>query len=91
MATATKDCTLSITAVNPLAITSPATLPDGVQGQAYATQLDAAGGVTPYTWAVVAGVLPAGLALDPTTGAITGTPSEGGVFSFTVQVTDARG
>jgi hypothetical protein len=42
-------------------------------------------------WSVSAGTLPAGLTLNPDTGEITGTPTEGGDYSFTVKLTDAAG
>jgi len=38
-----------------------------------------------------AGVLPAGLTLNAATGALTGTPTTAGAFSFTVRATDANG
>ena len=51
--------------------------------------LTAAGGVAPYTWAITAGSLPAGLALDPATGIISGVPNgAAGTSSFTVTVSD---
>ena len=46
------------------------------------------GGTAPYTFSIV-GTLPAGLSLNPSNGAITGTPTASG--SFSVQVTDALG
>jgi choice-of-anchor A domain-containing protein len=46
------------------------------------------GGTAPYSYSVV-GTLPAGLTLNATTGAVTGTPTAAG--SFSVQVTDAIG
>jgi hypothetical protein len=46
------------------------------------------GGKSPYTFSVV-GTLPAGLTLNTTTGAVTGTPTAAG--SFKVQVKDATG
>jgi hypothetical protein len=49
------------------------------------------GGTGPYAWSISVGSLPTGLALDPTTGAITGTPSAAGPATFTVTVTDADG
>jgi hypothetical protein len=64
------------------------TLPVGTVATPYSTTLSALGGVLPYTWAVTAGSLPTGLSLSAS-GAITGTPSSPGNFSFTVQVTDA--
>jgi hypothetical protein len=46
------------------------------------------GGVAPYTFSVV-GTLPQGLALNPSNGEVTGTPTVAG--SFTIKVTDALG
>jgi hypothetical protein len=46
------------------------------------------GGLAPYTFSVV-GTMPAGLTLNTTTGAVTGTPTAAG--SFSVQVKDALG
>ncbi len=73
-----------------LAITTTS-LPNGVVGTAYPTAaLAASGGTTPYSWQVTVGSLPAGLTLNPSTGAITGTPTgPGGSSSFTVTVTDS--
>lgn len=85
-ATATKAFTLVVTA--PLAI-STASLPGGSVGTAYSATLAATGGTSPYTWSLSAGTLPAGLSLNATTGAITGTPTVGGTSSFTVRVTDS--
>jgi hypothetical protein len=50
-------------------------LPNGQTGAAYSSTLAATGGVSPYTWSLTSGTLPAGLTLDASTGAITGTPS----------------
>jgi hypothetical protein len=43
------------------------------------------------TYSVGTGALPAGLSLDPTTGAITGNPTTSGTFNFAVYATDAWG
>ncbi len=67
---------------------SPATLANARVGAVYAATLTGVGGTAPYTFAVTAGSLPAGLSLS-TAGAFSGTPTAGGVFSFTVTVTDA--
>ena len=72
-----------------LAITT-SVLPQGVVGTLYPeTVLGAAGGTSPFTWAVIAGSLPAGLSLDAATGTITGTPTTVDTSTFTVSVTDS--
>jgi hypothetical protein len=63
-------------------------LPSGTVGTPYSATLSASGGTLPYTWAITAGLLPSGLSLS-SSGAITGTPSTTGSYSFTVQVTDS--
>ena len=80
--------TLTVTA--PTITLSPTTLPGGVKGIAYpATTLTAAGGTAPYTVTVTTGTLPAGLTLSPS-GVLSGTPTAGGAFTFTVTATDAN-
>ena len=83
-------CNNSVTVVGPPAITPP-TLPPGTVGTAYAQLLTATGGAGgPYTFAVSTGALPAGLTLSPE-GALGGTPTTPGTFSFTIAATDAAG
>lgn len=86
----TADARVSLTIDGPMVITTKA-LPPAISGQSYsAAPLKAYGGVTPYTWSISAGSLPSGLALDPATGQLSGTPSGGnGNSSFTVKVSDA--
>jgi Putative Ig domain len=55
---------------------------------ALASALFASGGIQPYTWSVVAGALPPGLALPKRENTISGTPTTAGTFTFTVRVTD---
>jgi uncharacterized protein (TIGR03437 family) len=79
--------TLAI-AAPPLTISAGASLPNGIVGSPYPSQLiTAAGGTGPYTFQAT-GTLPAGLSLD-TSGQITGTPTAAGSSSFTVTVTDS--
>ena len=87
--TASKQFTLAVT--SNLAIATASALPDATAGSSYARSLSASGGVPPYIWTVKTGSLPPGLALDPATRAITGTPTANGTFAFTLQVTDASG
>ena len=64
-------------------------LPFGTTGAAYNQTLTAVGGSKPYTWSVSSGALPAGLALNPSSGVVSGTPTTTGTSTFTVQVKDA--
>ena len=82
--TATRQYHLAIAPPPPAVMT--ASLPNGVQGQAYSQQLSAAGGVGVYTWTTVSGSWPSGLSLSPA-GLVSGTPSVSGTFSVAVQVT----
>ncbi len=70
-------------------ITSAA-LSGGEVGEPYAVTPTATGGTAPLTWSVSTGSLPAGLTLNPSTGAVTGTPTASGSFTFSLQVTDAN-
>ena len=63
-------------------------LPDGTAGTAYSATLSATGGTSPYTWSVVSGQLAPGLTLS-SQGAISGTPSSSGQFSFSAQARDS--
>nr|WP_307369069.1 putative Ig domain-containing protein [Brevundimonas sp. SORGH_AS_0993] len=67
---------------------SPLSLPDGQAGAAYGQTLNSTGGVTPYLYTISEGALPAGLTLNATTGAISGTPTAQGAFHFAAKVTD---
>jgi len=72
-----------------LVITTP-WLSMGTVGVAYTHSLTATGGTPAYTWAVVGGVLPAGLSLN-SAGTFSGTPTYYGLWTFQVQVTDSVG
>lgn len=74
--------------LTPLAITTTS-LPSAVLGTAYSAALAASGGTPAYTWGLASGALPPGLLLAATTGAISGTPTSDGTYSFTVRVTDS--
>ncbi len=94
-ATDTNGCTGSqsytvIVSDCPAITVNPATLPSGLAGASYSQTITATGGATPHTFSVSAGTLPAGLTLT-TGGALSGTPTTAGVFTFTVRATDANG
>lgn len=65
-----------------------AVLPPGTVGRSYAATLAAHGGVAPYHW-LADDLLPPGVALDPDTGRITGTPTAAGETRFGVTVSDS--
>jgi hypothetical protein len=69
---------------------SPASLPAATAGTAYSQTLTASGGTAPYTYAVSAGALPAGMTLS-IAGVISGTPTAAGSFNVTVTAMDSSG
>ena len=71
-------------------IVTTSSLPNGTTGQSYSAMVGATGGLAPYSWSVITGSLPSGLALNAATGGITGTPTTQGTSSFTMQVTDGQ-
>jgi hypothetical protein len=96
--TATDSATTPNTITGPVVITVQpiqkltltGTLPNATVNVAYTQTLHAAGGLAPYTYAITAGALPAGLSMS-TDGVISGTPTAVGASSFTVTATDSEG
>jgi len=82
---------LSIAASSALSIDTPPILASGSAGASYNQPLAALGAVPPLAWSLFSGILPTGLSLNPGNGAISGTPTQVGSFSFSVQVKDATG
>jgi hypothetical protein len=68
---------------------SPSTLPAGAAGVSYSQTITSSGGTGPYTYAVTSGALPAGLTLA-SGGGLTGIPTFGGSYNFSVTATDAN-
>jgi len=64
-------------------------LSNGTVNITYSATLIANGGTLPYAWAIASGSLPGGLALNMATGAIAGTPTNAGTFTFTARVSDS--
>lgn len=78
----------SIGIASGIAITNAETLPAATPNVAYSVTLTAAGGSAPYTWTTILGLLPPGLTLNSTSGAISGTPTTPGTYQFTIRVQD---
>ncbi|MFB3850935.1 MAG: putative Ig domain-containing protein [Acidobacteriota bacterium] len=82
--------TLTINPPCPTIYISSTLLPDGKVGEPYFETLTSNGGAFPYTYTVSSGSLPPGITLTAI-GELTGTPTAGGQYNFTVQLTDANG
>jgi hypothetical protein len=75
--------------VAPQLTVTPSSIPNATLGTAIsAVQLTAAGGTPPYQWQ--SATVPPGLSLA-LNGTLSGTPSAGGTFQFTVYVVDSNG
>jgi Putative Ig domain/Bacterial Ig domain len=76
-------------AAGPLSVVTTGDLTPAQVNVDYSFTLVANGGTPPYSWSVLSGALPAGLALNQTTGVISGKPTAAGTFTLVVQVRDA--
>jgi large repetitive protein len=91
-----RNITLTVTNITAITVTGTGNaLVFGNVGTAYSQTLTATGGTGAITWSLLGGsfpsFLPPGLSLDPNTGIISGTPTAGGFFNFTVVATDSAG
>ncbi|MBV8818559.1 MAG: putative Ig domain-containing protein, partial [Acidobacteriaceae bacterium] len=59
-----------------------------IAGQPYSGTFTASGGQPPYTFSLISGVLPSGIRLNATTGAVSGSSSAIGNYNYSVQVAD---
>jgi photosystem II stability/assembly factor-like uncharacterized protein len=80
----------ALTVNGPAIAVNPPALPAGTVGAPYNQTITASGGSAPYSFSVISGSLPPGLALSAG-GALAGTPSSQGTFNFTVTAADANG
>jgi len=78
-----------VVGTTPTLLVSTGSLANGEVAAGYSQTLAASGGIPPYTWSITSGSLPPGLALAPSTGAISGTPTTAGTESFVAQVADS--
>jgi putative Ig domain-containing protein len=63
-------------------------LPQASVNVPYSFYVQATGGTGTYTWSIASGSLPPGLTFNGMTAQISGTPTAGGSYMFTVKVTD---
>jgi hypothetical protein len=88
--TATKQCSITIAPPPPPTLeVACASVATGRVGLVYNATIAVSGGVAPYSFSSTS--LPSWLSLNPTTGALTGTPPSAGAFPFSVTVTDSAG
>jgi mono/diheme cytochrome c family protein len=88
VASTTKSLSITVAAATPPLSINTSSLLDGTVGITYSQTLTATGGTTPYTWSYN-GTLPPGLVLT-SAGALTGTPTAAGSYSFNVIAVDSR-
>jgi len=87
------DLSFTIAASGPLVIVTTSPLPAGQKNVPYAPSgqaqyLVASGGVLPYVWSHW-GSFPPGMTANASSGALSGTPTTTGSYSFTFRVTDS--
>jgi len=85
------DAVLALTYTDNLAVSNAAATPIYAGVAPAAFSYAAAGGTGPVSWSIVSGSLPAGVSLNGSTGALTGTPTTVQTASYTVRATDANG
>lgn len=85
----TRSIILNVTQTGTRPSITTTSLPAGQVGQAYSQTL-AASGTAPITWTRTSGTLPTGLSLS-SAGVISGTPTAGGSFTFTVRASNSLG
>jgi len=78
-------------AANPLQITSPSSLPAAIVDTPYVYVLQQTGASGDFSWSILAGSLPIGMALNQATGEMSGSPTEPGISTLVIQLTAEGG
>ena len=86
--TATQALSLTVGAPGSLAVATTS-LPQANTATLYSQQLRVTGGVGPFNWKLIGGILPSGLGLS-TSGVVSGVPTAVSTNTFSVQVTDSE-
>ncbi len=84
---ATTSQQFTLTVIPPPLVITTSSLPQAQVSVAYSFGMTASGGVPPYSWSATG--LPAGLAIDPASGVISGTPTAVCGCNVVVTVTDS--
>lgn len=85
------DNVLSFTTKSSLAVTTPSSGLTAYLNLSYSLTISTSGGSGAKTFTLESGTLPAGLALNSSTGVISGTATTAGTAAITIRVTDAVG
>src|SRR6185437_2586506 len=84
------NCSITIQPSTPT-LTLKCPLGTATVGTSYSSAAVASGGSGSYTYALYNSILPPGLTLNATTGAITGKPTTSGTYSFLIYASDSKG
>ena len=68
---------------------NPTNPPECIINNSYSYTFTTSGGTQPYSYSITSGSLPTGLTINPNTGVVSGTPTEVGLFTFALSVTDS--
>jgi sugar lactone lactonase YvrE len=83
--------TITVNPVAPASFTAATPAATVTTGSAIAPYTFAATGFPAPTYSIASGALPAGLTLNPSTGVLSGTPTAGGAYTFTVRASNSAG